>query len=379
MAFAALLMWVMVAATALTVTLPVVASFIIDDFGITRSQFGAVGAVGGLLAAVSSPYAGVATDRIGGRRAAQVVLGGSAAAAVVTAAAPSFIALFAGAAVGAVAGAAGNPSTNKLIASSLDFGDRGVVTGIKQTGPQVGSLLAGLLAPLGATTIGWRPTLVIMAIVLVLPAPALSKFVPDAPATGDRAPGVRGAQPPGIRWVAVYGFLLGLGGSATFLLPLFVEEELGQSALVAGWAAALLGGAAAVGRLQWARVAERRGQAAPVLVVLAIAAVGSMALMLVSIEYGTLWMWLATVVLAFSASSWTAVGAIAVITIAGPGGAGRASGIVWFGFLAGLGIGPPIYGYTVDGTGSYALMWSMALAVFAAAAAVSVAWMRRDR
>lgn len=378
MAFAALLMWVMVAATALTVTLPVLASFIIEDFGINRSQFGAVGAAGGLLAALSSPYAGIATDRIGGRRAALVVLTGSAGAALVTAAAPFYAALFAGAAVGAIAGAAGNPSTNKLIASAVEFGDRGLVTGIKQTGPQVGSLLAGLLAPLGATTIGWRPTLVIMAVALVLPAPALPRFVAETPTSERVAPGDRHPHPAGIRWVATYGFLLGLGGSATFLLPLFVEEELGQSALVAGWAAALLGGAAVVGRLQWARAVERRRRASPALVVLAAAAVAAMVLMLVSIEFGTHWMWLATLVLAFSASSWTSVGAMAVITIAGPAGAGRASGIVWFGFLAGLGFGPPIYGYTVDESGSYAFMWWMALIVFAVATGVALAWMRRE-
>ncbi|NNF09346.1 MAG: MFS transporter, partial [Acidimicrobiia bacterium] len=158
LATALLLMWVMVAATAFTVTLPVLASALIEEFDITRTQFGLLGLAGGAVAAAGSPFAGRVTDRIGGRNGVLVVLAGSAGAAVLFAGAPVFGAMFAGAAVAAVAGAAGNPATNKLIAQQLEPGRRGMVTGLKQTGPQVGSFLSGALAPWGAATIGWRPT-----------------------------------------------------------------------------------------------------------------------------------------------------------------------------------------------------------------------------
>mgnify|MGYP001822609823 CR=1 FL=1 len=64
--FGGFLMWMMVSATATVITLPVLATFIIDDFGISRSEFGTIGSVTGLLAAVTSPFAGRLTDRIGG-------------------------------------------------------------------------------------------------------------------------------------------------------------------------------------------------------------------------------------------------------------------------------------------------------------------------
>ena len=99
-----------------------------------------------------------------------------------------------------------------------------------------------------------------------------------------------------------------------------------------------------------------------------------MGLMLISMSYGIGRMWLGTTVLGLSSSSWTSVGAMAVIGIAGAGAAGRASGVVWFGFLAGL--GPPINGFIVDETGSYAGMWWLALAAFALAGGVASAWMR---
>jgi len=377
--FGGFLMWVMVAATATVIILPVLATFIIEDFGISRTQFGSIGSVTGLLAAVASPFAGRLTDRIGGRNAAAVVLGGAAAAAVLFSIAPVFGAMFAGAGVAAITGSGGNPGTNKLIAAFVEPGRRGFITGLKQTGPQVGSFIAGLAAPWGASTFGWRPTMAAVALLLGVPALLLRRIVPaDRPHTQDRQQPVD-SLPIGIWWVAAYGLLLGFGGSATFLFPLFVEESLGQTPQVAGAAAALLGAVAIAGRLQWARVAERAASPAPTLGFLAALSVVAMAFMLWSIEGGIAWMWVGTIVLGLSSSSWTSVGAMAVIAIAGAAAAGRASGIVWFGFLAGLGIGPPIYGFTVDETGSYATMWWLALASFALAAAVAVTWMQTQR
>ncbi|NNC92361.1 MAG: MFS transporter [Acidimicrobiia bacterium] len=376
--FGGLLMWVMVGSTATVVVLPVLASFVIDDFDISRSEFGAIGSVTGLLAAVSSPLAGRLTDRVGGRNAAMIVLVGAASAALLFSVAPVFGAMFAGAVVAAVTGSGANPSTNKLIAAFVAPGRRGFTTGLKQTGPQVGSFLAGILAPWGATTLGWRPTMAITAILFALPIVVLRRIVPaDRPRPQQRAAPVE-ALPSGIWWVAAYGSLLGLGGAATFLFPLFVEESLAQTPQVAGVAAAVLGAVAVVGRLQWARIAEHQASPAPALALLAVLSVGSMGLMLASMSYGIGWMWVGTVVLALSSSSWTSVGAMAVIGIAGASTAGRASGIAWFGFLAGLGLGPPIYGFIVDETGSYAGMWWLALAAFALAAGVAAAWSRRS-
>ena len=273
--FGGLLMWVMVAGTAAVTVIPVIATFVIDDFGISRTELGSLGAVVGVLGAFSSPFAGRVTDRIGGRSAAAIVLIGAAVAAALFAIAPVFAGMFAGAVVAAISGAGGNPSTNKLIAATFQPGRRGVLTGIKQTGPQIGGLLAGLLAPWGATAFGWRPTMVVIAGLLVAPLPLLFRVIPRDPPRpiGPEVSPSRLAS--GIWWVAVYGALLGFGGGAVFLLPLFIEESLGQTPRVAGLAVALLGGVAIAGRLQWARVVDRKATQAPALVVLASIAVAA--------------------------------------------------------------------------------------------------------
>jgi cyanate permease len=65
---------------------------------------------------------------------------------------------------------------------------------------------------------------------------------------------------------------------------------------------------------------------------------------------------------------------LAVINEAGAS-TGRASGFVLLGFLTGLGIGPPLFGATVDATGSYTLMWLISIA--AATVTVGLVWVWR--
>ena len=53
--------------------------------------------------------------------------------------------------------------------------------------------------------------------------------------------------------------------------------------------------------------------------------------------------------------------------------------IVLFGFLAGLGIGPAIFGAIIDTTGSYDLMWLLSALAAAGAAVVIAAWQHSVR
>ena len=80
-----------------------------------------------------------------------------------------------------------------------------------------------------------------------------------------------------------------------------------------------------------------------------------------------------------SSSTWTSVGMLAVMLGAGPARSGRASGIVMFGFLTGLGVAPPLFGWTVDRTGSYASMWTMSIVAAVIATGVTIAWQFRSR
>jgi hypothetical protein len=65
-----------------------------------------------------------------------------------------------------------------------------------------------------------------------------------------------------------------------------------------------------------------------------------------------------------------------VITESGTGLAGRASGLLTFGFYIGFVGSPMIFGLLVDATGSYALAWTLVGVGFAATSAVILGWRR---
>lgn len=375
--FNLVLMWAMVSATAAVAVLSVLATFIIEDLSISRGQYGLLLASVTAITAVASPAAGRVTDRIGGRNAVIVVYASSALALLVFSVAPVFVAMFVGSLVGA-GGAAANPSTNKLIATYTVAGRRGVAIGIKQAGPQVGGFAAGLLAPWGATTIGWRPTVVITALAAAVGIAFVVQLIPADPPLASRRSRSLLPLPHDVRWVAGYGFLIAVGGSAAFFVPLFAEEAVGLSPQMGGLAAALIGAVAILGRLAWARLSVSSVRFLwPLAIIAALSALGAAAF-LASIAVGPGSMWVGAVLIGLSSSSWTSVGSLAVMSIAGAERAGQATGFVWLGFLAGLAVGPPVFGWTVDRTGSYAWMWVIALVAFIAGAALMAAWWARS-
>jgi hypothetical protein len=67
-----------------------------------------------------------------------------------------------------------------------------------------------------------------------------------------------------------------------------------------------------------------------------------------------------------SASSWNTVGMLAIIQNVPASRAGRGSGIVLLGFLAGLATGAPLFGWSVDVLGTYTPGWLVVGGVFAA-------------
>lgn len=326
-----------------------------------------------------SPAAGRITDRVGGKRAFIFIYVLGAAGFLSLAAAPVYWLVLVAAIPAGLAQAAGNPATNKLIALHVAPGRQGVMTGIKQSGVQAAIFLGGLLVPLGAGTIGWRATLVVLAGITAAFLPIVFRVIPhDRPGVGTRRSGELAPLSPAIRAMAVYGFLLGFGGSVTFLVPLFVEEALGGTPTLGGLAVGLVGLSAFFGRIAWARRAERTGRFARPLGAIALSAiVASLAFLLAQVV--GLWMvWIAAIATGLSVSSWNSVGMLGVITVAGSQNAGRASGIVLLGFLTGLGLGPPAFGWVVDLTGTYTLMWWISIAAFVLAVLPLRAWARRE-
>lgn len=368
------------AGTFTLVALGVLATFIIEDLGISRAQLGLVIGADALLAAVLSPAAGRIADRLGGKGAMIFVFGVAGVAYFAYGLAPAFGWLFVAAFLGGAADAACNPATNRLIAESVDAGERGVITGIKQSGVQAGAFLAGVALPSLALAFGWRATYLLVA-GLPLVAALLTVRLVHVPAPvehhahrGDRA--VSGL-PASVYWLAGFGCLFGFAGAVSFLVPLFVEEALGFDARVGGLVVAVIGITAVVGRIGWAHLAETRNAFVTALWAMTPLAVISGGLFLAASSFAPL-VWIAAVLLALSTASWNSVGMLAVMSEAGMVATGKASGVVLFGFLAGLGLGPPVYGALIDATDSYAPMWWTSIGASLAAFLLVALWRRRQ-
>jgi len=352
---------------------------LIGEFAISRSQLGLLTAVFFLVGGPLSLVAGPATDRFGARRVMLIAFAIAAATLVAMALAPAYPAMLVAAGLAGLALATGNPVTNKLVAVHLPPGTRGLVMGGKQAGVQVGAFMAGaLLAPLAAQ-FGWRAALGWVALVPVAALLAAVVVVPRDTRSASEAeePAAPRSLPSGVRWLAVYAFLMGSGVAAVnAYLPLYLVERGGASQEMAGVVVATIGLVGIFSRLVWGWASERMPTFSLPLLMLGGGAVVAIGLIL-AIERVGLWIaWPAAIMFGATAVTWNAVGNLAVITESGTGLAGRASGILTFGFYMGFVGSPVLFGLLVDATDSYTLAWSLVGLGFAATVLVILGWRR---
>lgn len=356
--FATVLASTMGAATIALTCYAVLAPDLIAEFGVSRWQIGALVTAMSLGGAVISPRVGSIADAMGAKRSTTTTIALATAALTGLAVAPAYWVIVAAALVGGVAQAMANPATNKLISLHIEPGRRGVITGIKQSGVTAASALGGVLLPPVAIFAGWRWAVGVFVLIATA-AGLLSLVIPPDP-TDHRRTATDGDAPldPYIFRVAAYGFILGGAGTAIFtFLPLYAVESLDLGPASAGLAVAVTGIAGVVGRIMWGRFAEVRfgtWRSLEYIAVLAASAAG--VLVLAAGAPGLVWV--AAILTGLSASAWNAVGMLAVIETVPSAQAGRASGVVLLGFLAGLGLGAPAFGYSIDRLGTYVPGWT---------------------
>lgn len=355
-AFASVLAAAMAASTFSLAVLAVLSRDLLDEFGITRAQLGLVVTSIAVVGAVVSPVLGRASDRIGGRRALLATYACSAVSLSAIALAPAYGLLLAAGLVAGLAQGAANPATNKLVSAHLEAGARGLVTGVKQSGVQVGVSLAGLLLPIGAVAFGWRLAVLSAALVPAMGLVLTPLVVPaDAPIAEARRPtdDDGAGRDPYVLWLAGYGFLLGAGWSGAFTyLPDYAQTSVGFSVESAGALVTVAGVLGVVGRIGWSWLAEHRFGSPPVLAMLALLAVAATGMLAAAPGVAAL-LWLGAGLLGLTAGAWNAVGMLAVIEALPTRSAGRGSGTVLFGFLTGLAAGAPVFGWSVDQTAAY--------------------------
>ncbi len=345
----------------------VLAAQLIDEFTISRAQVGVLLTAAGLMGAVASPAFGRITDHIGAVRSVIGALVGGGLTLTGIALSPSYGFLVGAAFLAGLPNGWGNPATNALIVDNLPPGQRGVITGIKQSGVQFGTFLGGLLLPIFAGLWSWRVAILMF---LAIPIGGLIGMIGRSdPATRHERNKARaeGELPKTVRWIAFYGFISGLASQSIIgFLPLFANERLEWTEAAAGSLISIVGLTGIFARLYWPRYAERSAGHGRVLRLLAWMTAGT-ALLLWLASLGVVGGWAlfpAALLLGGGSVAWNAVGMLAVMDLSPPGLVGKGTGLVLFGFLSGLALGPPLLGLSVDRLGTYSPGWLTAAGLF---------------
>lgn len=354
------------ASTFALVVFAVLSSDLIAEFGVERWQVGALVTATTVGGALVSPMIGSLVDRFGARPSTVMTLFLSAATLAGIALSPTFSVLAFAALLSGLVQAISNPATNKLIALHVPAGKRGAITGIKQSGVQVGTFLGGLLLPAVAIRSGWRTAVFVFVGIWTLGGVLALATLEKDPVASDSVHDPVPARLPSLVWrLAAYGFVLGFGGTAVFTyLPLFSQEALEYGKETAGFLAAFLGLVGIGGRIGWGRIAEGRLGAVRSLRIIAVLAMLAGLLMVGAVSVPWL-VWPAAIITGLSASSWNSVGMLSIIQSVPASVAGKSSGVVLFGFMLGLGVGAPAFGYSVDRLGTYTPGWIGITVVFA--------------
>ncbi|MFE2156965.1 MFS transporter [Streptomyces lydicus] len=351
---------------------------LVDEWGISRTALGLTTTAGFGAAALLSPVAGRLVDRVGPRGCLVALLLLAAVSLALIGAAPGAAVLLVAVTLGGLPQALANPATNKVILAAVPPERRGAVTGLKQSGVQVGAFAAGLPLSLLAAGVGWRGAVWTAAGTAAVAAAWAARMLPhDAAAEtpgARRTPAAQGAT----RRLAVFSLLLGCGiASVNTYLALFGSQRLGLGPTTAAALVAVLGVAGMAGRVGWSRVADRPGRAEAMPALLAAGAVGAALLLAAAVPVPWL-VWVGALAIGSFAVAANAVSMVLVMRRAAPGRAGQDSALVSAGFFAGFAVGPPLFGALVSATG-YGPGWLLVAAEFAAAGAVAVPLMSGRR
>ena len=337
---------------------------LIREFSLTRSQLGLATTVSFVIGGFGSILAGRFVDKIGVRKITIFAMLIVALSLFLISITNNYLLILGLSAFAGITLAFGNPITNKVIAHEIPAKIRGPITGIKQSGVQLGASAAGFaLTPL-VVVFGWR---VGLALTVVIPLMALILsliFIPNREVEKTQEATSKKLPKP-VYLIAIYGFFNGAAISClTAYLPLYFVESLGFSLSAAGILFGTFGIVALLARVFWGWLAGKVDIGRELLITMALVA----ALGIILISYGanfSVWLiWVATLLLGITAMSWNSVGMLMVINGVSKSATGQATGVVLFGFYVGIASSPVLFGFLVDEFSSYQVAWGFVAILF---------------
>lgn len=360
------------------IMLGAVAVLVRDELGFGEAALGVAAATFALSATVTSAPGGRLAERAG---AARMMTAGALLSGVALVA----IALFASSwgllvvllALAGVGNGLTQPATNGVLSGVINPARQGLAFGAKQAAIPLAGLLSGVALPVIGLQVGWRwafaagGALALVVALLVPRARTLLKRRDEPPPADldgeDHAP----LRP--LLVITIGGMLASM--SANAVGAFFVESSVaaGVPTAAAGWWLATGGASGVAARVLWGWLADRR-DGRHLVFVSWLMVVGAVGLAVLALRPAGGALLLFGTVLTYSASwGWPGVFNYAVVrqSRAAPS---AATGVTQAGLFAGQLVGPPAFGWLVEGA-SYELAW----AVFAGLLAVAAVLLRLGR
>ncbi|MBN1367007.1 MAG: MFS transporter [Dehalococcoidales bacterium] len=368
------------------------APFFKESLQITNTQVGLLATANTVLFALVLLAAGWLVDRFGVR---PVLLAGSVFGGI-TVCLVYFssnyqglviILAFAGLGYGCVF-----PAISKALLTWFPAKERATVMGFNQAAVNAGGIVAALLLPAVALAWSWQSSYLVVGIALIViclvfvvlyhePPGAVMISVGSPGKTGNRS-ALRALLKSRDLWIiALAGYFLSVVEfSSINNIVLYLNEGLEYSLLAAGGLLAITQAAGGVGKPLAGVISDRwfGHKRKPMFLIMATVS-GIACLVLGSnLSAGN---WLVYIMMVLIGATALGFGGIFITMLgemAGPGAAGFASGFL--GTIMALGglSGPPLYGFIVDATGSFAIAW-LAMGGFAVACAVLLLLVREQK
>jgi predicted MFS family arabinose efflux permease len=327
------------------------------------------------LAAVIGRLAGPLTDRLPIALQLRVLFGLSAASLILAATGATFTSFLVAGVLAAPAQALCNSATNRSIRAVAPASDVPRWTGVKQSGVQVGQLVAAIVVVTAVSSgVGWRIGFLALALVVLVAAFGQmpnSLSVRGGPTVVARAP--RTPLPAAARLAVVVVGLTGLAmQSVNVYLALFVSDALQLGSVAGGAAVACVGLSGVASRTVIARAlargwstaaAMRTTTASALLVPIGLWAAGTSAAWTV---------WLVAVIAGVSLLGVSTVANTLLIRSCPPTTLGAASGQLSMWMYAGFAVGPLATGALLGWSGSFAVAWLPSALSIAAAVVLTL-------
>ncbi|MFC2045631.1 MFS transporter [Chloroflexota bacterium] len=292
------------------------------------------------------------------------------------------------------------PATTKGVLVWFPRRERAIVMGFKQTAVNVGGMLSAAILPTLAIAMGWRFGFLIIggiAIAIGIMSYILYKDPPVSAislslSANDKSSVSSTPTPPSI---SLREFMKGremwLLASAAFALVavefgvlnqlvLYLTEELQYTVITAGALLALTEGGGVLGKPGGGFLSDRVFGGSRKIVYMMWGGIACIMCLLIAL-FGDSLSWGLYPILFFfgvTAIGWGGLNLTLVGEMAGIELAGRVTAIVSFITSGGVALGPPLFGYIVDTTGSYQLAWFFCTGLCAINVAL-LSFVREDR